>query len=86
MAAIPHFWLHGECDFSCCALASNVLPALFPPAGSMAHPLPQFLHHVQPQKALVDLKQCLTLLASRMEVCRETAQLFILVVLLAFGD
>lgn len=86
MAAVSHFCLRGECDFLCCALGSKVLPSVFPPAGSMAHPLPQFLHHSQPQKALADLKQHLTLLASCTEGCKETAQLFIFVVFLAFVD
>lgn len=86
VAAVPVFCLHRECDFSCCALASKVLPSLFPPASSVVHPLPQFLRYVQPQKGLLDLKQHLTLCVLYVEVCRETARLFILFLLLVLGS
>ena len=86
VAAVLVFCLHGECDFSCSALASKVPPSLFPSASSVAHHLSQFLHYVQPWKGLLDLKQYLTLLALCTEVCRKTAWLFILFVFLAFGN
>lgn len=75
LAAVPVFCLHGECDFSCCVLASKVPRSLFPPTSSVAHSLSQFLHCVQPWKGLLDLKQHLTLLALCTEVCMETAWL-----------
>ena len=86
VAAVPVFRLHGEREFSCCALASKVLPSLFHPASSVAHPLPQFLCYVQPRKGLLDLKQHLTLCVLCVEVCRETARLFILFLLLVLGN
>jgi len=60
VAAVPGFCLHGECDFSCCALARKVPPSLFPPASSVAHPPSQFLRCLQPWQGLLDLKLHLT--------------------------
>lgn len=72
------FYLHWKCEFSCCVLASEVPPSLFPPASSVARFLSLFLPYVQPWQGLLDLKQHLTLLVF---IClKQSYKIFLLLV------